>query len=188
MALEDVIAKISKSAEDKKAAYMKEAETEKEKILSEWKTKAKEFFDSEYKKCEIDAANEKRSIILAKRLELRKELLSAKQKVIEDAFLTAFNKIKSLPQKDYEAFLERMLKESAEDGEELIGRKEDKAVLEAIIKKSSKKITLSKETRDISGGFILKKGKIETNVSFDTLFESKRHDLEQEVGKLLNVF
>ena len=188
MAIEDVIARITQSANEKKSEILREAEQEKEKIMSEWQQKAAEFYSIERKKAETDADNEKRSIVLARRLELRKELLSAKQKVIDEAFQSAFKKITRLPAAEYEVLLLKLMKENAAGGEEVICRKEDQSIIEKVIKSSGKKVTLSKETREISGGFILKNGKIETNASLDTLFEAKRNDLEQEVGKLLNVF
>ena len=188
MAIEDVIARITQSANDKKSEILREAEQEKNKIMSEWQKNAADFYEIERRKAEHDADNEKRSIVLARRLELRKELLSAKQKIIDDALQKAFEKMTKMPEKEYQSFLEKLMKETAAGGEEVLCKKEDQSLLEKVIKSSGKKVTLSKETREISGGFILKNGKIETNVSLETLFETKRNDLEQEVGKLLNVF
>ncbi len=188
MAIESVIAKIKENADTQRQDIIKEANAEKDKILADWKKKADELYTNERKRIENESENEKRSIVLAKRLELRKEVLSAKQKVIDDAFEKAFESMKSMPAKEYESFLEELMKQSAEGGEEVIYKKEDKSVIEKVIKKVGKSLKLSKETRNISGGFILLKNKVETVVSFETLFDVKRHEIEQEVGKLLNVF
>ena len=188
MAIDNVIAKIKSSADEKRAELIKEADAEKAKILAEWQDKAGEFYKEERKKIETEVANEKRSVILAKKLELRKELLTVKQGIIDEAFDQALEKMKTMPKKDYEQLLSKLLEAFAEDGEEVIGKKEDSAVLKSIVKKAGKDLKVSSETRDISGGFILVKGKIEKNVSFETIMETERNKLEQEVGKLLNVF
>jgi V/A-type H+-transporting ATPase subunit E len=188
MAIDDVIAKIEKSASSKREEILIDAEKEKQKILTDWQNKASDFYGNEKRKAVHDAENEKRSIVLAKRLELRKDLLSAKQKLIDTAFDRAYEKIKNLKGSEYEKLIEKYLSETAEGAEEVIFRAEDKAVFEKALKKVGKDLKLSSETRKLDGGFILKKGKVETNVSIATLFKAKREELENEVGKLLNVF
>ena len=42
---------------------------------------------------------------------------------------------------------------------------------------------LSQQTQNIGGGFILKRGRIKTNVSIQVLIEQARKDLEIELAK-----
>ena len=46
-------------------------------------------------------------------------------------------------------------------------------------------LAVSEETRDISGGFILKDGRIEVNCTFDALVRAEREQTVGEVAKLL---
>lgn len=46
-------------------------------------------------------------------------------------------------------------------------------------------LAVSEETRDISGGFILKDGRIEVNCTFDALVRAEREQTAGEVAKLL---
>ncbi len=186
MAIDDVIAKIKETAESKRLEIIKEAESEKTAIMAEWQNKADEFYSEEKRKIDLEVGNEKRSLILAKKLELRKKLLSAKQQLIDLAFSEAFEKVKTMPEKEYNTLCERLLEETSEGGEEVISNKKDNALMAKLAKKAGLK--MAKETRECAGGFILRKGRVETNVSMETIFSAKRSELEQEVGKLLNVF
>ena len=51
--------------------------------------------------------------------------------------------------------------------------------------KDGRKLTLSKETRDISGGFILKDGNVEVNCTFDTLVRLQKAETAGAVAKKL---
>jgi vacuolar-type H+-ATPase subunit E/Vma4 len=44
---------------------------------------------------------------------------------------------------------------------------------------------LSDERQDLGGGFILRRGKIKTNVSFEVLLDQARKELEIELAKEL---
>jgi V/A-type H+-transporting ATPase subunit E len=46
-------------------------------------------------------------------------------------------------------------------------------------------VKLSSDTRDISGGFILRRGRAETNGSFDTLLAMLRDEIETEIAEIL---
>jgi vacuolar-type H+-ATPase subunit E/Vma4 len=46
-------------------------------------------------------------------------------------------------------------------------------------------LRLADERHDFGGGFILKRGKIKNNVSFDVLLAQARRDLEIELAKEL---
>ena len=51
--------------------------------------------------------------------------------------------------------------------------------------KTKSNLTLSKEERNIGGGFILKSEDIETNNSFEALIKMQREKIESEVVKTL---
>ena len=51
--------------------------------------------------------------------------------------------------------------------------------------KSKANVTLSEETRNFKGGFILEKDGIEINNTFEALVNSLKDDLNQEVARVL---
>ena len=72
------------------------------------------------------------------------------------------------------------------DDRKAIGRSFINSLNADLIKAGKKgEITLSDETRNIRGGFILKRGRAETNSSFDTLLTMLRDDVETRVAGIL---
>jgi len=115
-------------------------------------------------------------------LEARKKKLQARQEVVDEAF----NKTIEI--------ISQMIVNSVESGsEEIILSPKDKqrispGFIENINKKQKGidgKIKLSEETKNISGGFILKSGDIEINNSFEAIIRMKREEVEAEVIKAL---
>lgn len=128
--------------------------------------------------------------------ESKKRMLFLKQEMVALAFEKAEEKIRNLPEGEYEAFLVSLAVEAAQSGDEKIilcaadrekygsaVEQKANARLEAAGQKAG--LTLSDETRDIGAGLILSGGKIETNCSLKTLIELRRNELSGEVGKLL---
>jgi hypothetical protein len=94
--------------------------------------------------------------------------------------------------KDYKDLLIALIKRVShtKDEEVIFGKKGEKKILEEIVaqlnNKDSGNFTLSKERRDFPWGFVLKKGKVEINMSIDSLFKYKRTDLEQKAWEIFN--
>lgn len=159
----------------------KDADSRKNKILE---------------KARQDAVELKKRLRSVAELEARKKKLQAKQEIIEEAFNAAIEKLSALSDEEYKKIITQMIISSVETGtEEIILSPKDKKKLspdfiqkinkELASKKIKGNLTLSKETRDIKGGFILKSGDIETNNSFEALIRMKREEIEPDVVKAL---
>ena len=57
--------------------------------------------------------------------------------------------------------------------------------VENVNKAASAKIELSDEKRDIPSGFVLKRGDVEINATFEAIFRQKKDELSAEVYKIL---
>ena len=127
-------------------------------------------------------------------LELRKDVLRQKKDIIDDAFARAEKEIANLPPDEYRAFLKPIILGAVESGnEELIppaGRREDFTPefirsLNEEIPPSGGALRLSEDSGNFSGGFILREGKMETNLTLKSLMTSGRDRLEPQVAKIL---
>ncbi len=131
-------------------------------------------------------------------LDARKEVLAAKQELINDAFNQALDMLFNLDSAAYLEILRRMLLSSIKTGEEVIilSPPRDKSRIpddfwnelnrELAAAGYINKISPPGEADpNISGGFILRAGGIEINNSFGSLLEMYRDDLEPEVAALL---
>jgi V/A-type H+-transporting ATPase subunit E len=129
-------------------------------------------------------------------LELRKAHLAQKQELIQQVFDKALKRLRQLKGKEYQRFIAELLLKVVEIGDEEIifssadGHKVEEKLLEEVNSRlvgMGKKgnLHLVEENRDLQGGFILRRGKMEVNCSFDTLFNTVREELEPEVAEIL---
>jgi len=192
MPLEKITERILEDGKLKAAEIRRNAEAKAEQIVA----KAQERAEAEKVRILLagqrSAAEEKKKILTMAQLEARNEILAAKQRVIDQVFSSALQKLVSLPDKQYKELIKKMLLKSCQGGEEIIISPSDKkritpefvkAVGAALGKKDG--IRLSDENRDLKGGFILKAGRIEINNSFESLIDSLREELEPQVAEIL---
>ena len=113
--------------------------------------------------------------------------MAAKQELIADSFVAAENKLLALDSDAYIAFILAQLDEYNDMEAELLLNAGDLKKYGVNLSKKLKdtKINISKETVDIKGGFILKKGNISYNASLEKLLEMKKEELTSEVAELL---
>lgn len=126
-------------------------------------------------------------------LDRRKAVLATKQEMIDVAFSRALVKLGQLPADKYIEIISKIAAEAVSDGhEEVIMSAEDGGkngakmieMINKLLKASGKTagVTLSKTTRDISGGLILKNGDVETNCTFTALLNLSKDSLVTEVA------
>ncbi len=129
-------------------------------------------------------------------LEGRKELLRAKQDMIECAFERAVEHMKAMPDAQYKETLSAMLLEAVSTGdEEVVFSSEDPHAPGADIIESvnsellaqGRKAQLHMATKQngFTCGFILKSGGHEINNSIEAIFRVAREDIEPEVADIL---
>ena len=188
MALSDILQKINDEA-GKKAAFMKQvADDEISKIKEEAVSKAEKK-----KKAVAEKGDEKsRSVrekaqILAK-MEGRNKLLSEKRQVIDEVYTEAEKELVHLKGADLSKILVSMLKAVSKpmaNGKLTVatGHKQE---LQEAIEKAKVDYSVSDESSDIDGGFIVSDGKQEINLSFNYLLKSQvRPNTELDIAKIL---
>ncbi len=129
----------------------------------------------------------------AAQMEAKKLELSAKQEMIDRAFDGAVQSLCGLEEKAAIALLAGLAVKASSTGcESIIFSQKDRAQIgKQVVMTANESIsagtglTLSQETRDISGGFILSDGDVEVNCAFETLVRLQRDALEGEVAAML---
>jgi V/A-type H+-transporting ATPase subunit E len=175
--------KIKKQAEDQEAAEQ---------------AKLSEQLDEYKKQTEILAKkageDEKSHILAAARMDIAKQYLAEKRKILGEVFEQARRQLQDLPDEEYRALIKKLILDAVETGdEEVVVDTKEKRIDREFIKKinselaSGKKgdLRLSDQKQDIGAGFILKRGKIKTNVSMEVLLGQARKELEIELAKEL---
>lgn len=169
------------AAEEVKAKYQARSEELHQELLSQAEKRAKETKERE----KIQA-----------QLGTRRELLEMKGKFIDRVFKMAESRLSEMDRKSYESFMEGLLLRAVETGtEELLLSARDRQRLGGEflnrinnkLRNSGKKgnLVYSEETPEVSGGFILRRGKILHNYTIENLVASKKEELTPEIAKKL---
>ena len=140
------------------------------------------------------AKDKKNHILAAARMDIAKQFLAEKRKILDDLFQQAYQKLLNLPDIDYRSFMTKLMLDAVETGdEEVIVDNEEKRIDHTFIKNINRQLgpgfkgslRLSNEKADLGGGFILKRGKIKNNLSLNVLLARARRELEIELAKEL---
>lgn len=194
MDAEQVIKKILSEANNEAAKIKAEAD---EKQAAEQSKLAEQL--GEYKKqsdilAKKAAEEKKEHLLAAARMDIAKEYLAAKRKILDEVFEKAREQMQNLRDDEYIRLMTKLMLDAVETGdEEVIVNKNEKRIDQKFIKHINRELgpcfkgnlRLADEKQNLGAGFILRRGKIKTNVSLDVLLERARKELEIELAKEL---
>ena len=194
--VKNITSKILKDAEAGKENILATAEEEKNKILSKKISSANEIAQEILEKAEIEAKSKKERVISGAKLKARNEKLAAKQEVIEEVFSKSVETLCKLNDREFVKFIKDSILSLNIDGDETLILNEDGnkivskevvAEINAELKAKGLKgeIKISETIGSFRGGFILEKGGVEINNTFESLVDSLKDQLEFEVAKVL---
>ncbi len=194
MEAEQVVEKILADAKAEADKIKKEAEEKEAAELA----KLTEQLDEYKKQTEILAKkageDEKSHILAAARMDIAKEYLAEKRKILDEVFEQARRQLQNLPDEEYRALIKKLLLDTLETGdEEVVIDTNENRIDHKFIKEVNRELgpgykgnlRLSDQRLDLGAGFILKRGKIKTNVSLEVLLDQARKELEIELAKEL---
>lgn len=192
----NLTSKILKDAEERKEKILAEANEKKANILSKKKKEAEKLEAEMIEKATREAETRKERVISGAELSARNKKLEAKQAIITDVFNMSIESLCNLKEDEYKSFIKNTILSLNIDGDEkLILNDKVKNIVdnsflaeinEALVKNNKLgKLTISNETANYKGGFILEKNGIEINNTFEALVTSLREELEFEVAKEL---
>jgi V/A-type H+-transporting ATPase subunit E len=175
--------KLKKQADEKEAAEQAKLNEQ----LQEYSSQTKALADR--------LGNEKKlHLLAAARMDIAKEFLAEKSRILDEVFAQAQTQLQNLPGERYRELIRNLMLEAVETGdEEVILDKNETRIDEKFIRQINQKLgrgrkgnlKLSKERQQLGGGFILRRGKIKNNVSLDVLLAQARKELEIELAKEL---
>ena len=196
MSLEKILERIERDAQGEVDEINKRASAAESEIINKAKEEAEALKAKMMEEAKEEAEQRKERLISTARLDLRKDLLAEKQEAINAAFEKAIDDLLSMDINKYRGLIRNMIVANVQTGdEEIILSERDKSRLgknflrdvnSRVADKGKKgRLTMSRETYNMAGGFVLRRGKIELNSSFESLFKSSRDELESEVSRIL---
>jgi len=177
------------------AARMNQAAAEKEAAeQAEFDRQLTEYRKETERLAHRAAGDKKLHVLAAARMGIAKEHLAEKRKVLDEVFDEARKRLLNLPDDEYRRLCEKLMLSAVETGdEEVIIDRNETRIDHALIKEVNRKLAagrkgglrLAGEKQDLGGGFVLRRGKIKTNVSLEVLLAQARKELEIELAKEL---
>lgn len=192
--LDKIVSEIQAEASKAVSERIEKAKKEADRIMSAAEKEANEAVKKINADTETRLAVEKASSQSAVALKKRRLLLLEKQKLIKEVIEEAKEEVLSLPTEQYFKLMEKLIDDNAvADEAKIVFNTKDLERLpsdfasrvDAIAVKKGGKLTISKETRPIDGGFVLVYKGIDRNCSISSIFETNIEALQDKIQKLL---
>ena len=190
--IEKITARITQDAQAEIDRILADAREQAAGITARYQAQADAEAQSLAARNEKAAAEREERLVSVAQMEARKVALAAKQEMVEQVYQRALEKLRTMPQEQYTDVLAALLVQASATGsEEVVFSPEDQAKAgKAAVAKANEqlpngKLTVSKETRPIVGGFVLKDNNVEVNCTFDTLVRLQKAETAGAVAKKL---
>lgn len=177
-----IIDKIMADAEREKNIILDKAQSEADATIRKANEQAAKELEQAAILAEAEAEKAVAKVISSAEMEAKKMILAQKQSCLEQTLELVKEKLHAQSAEEYEKTILSMLAK-AEKGEEIIFSEKDRKALQKAVSEAG--YTVSEETRDISGGFIVKKGDIEFNYSFEAMMAVEKEQIEQMIAEIL---
>ena len=194
MNAEPVLEKILSDAKAEAQKLKKEAEAKLAQQRAEVDKQLEEYRKQTDALAQKAGEDARQQVLSAMRMELAKENLAEKAKILDEVFAKAEQQLKSMPDEQYRSLMTKLMADSVQTGdEEVIIDTGEKRIDQQLIDQVNRQLAsrgkgnlkLSGERQPIAGGFILKKGNIKNNCSLKVLLSRAVNELEIELAKQL---
>lgn len=197
MAISNLISKIKENIEEEAKIIQEKASKEEKQIMyQKIEVEAKHDRDVILEKAKIEAKSKAERIVSRTNLNIRNDILAAKQNMIQKVFDLALDQLEDLPITDFLSMIVKVVCQSDFDGElylllskGYLAKVQPNFIDELnkeIQKQGSKaRLIMSKENKDIDSGFVLSQKGLEINYTFKAMISSLREEMEYEITKAL---
>ena len=179
--------RILNDAAKKAEEIVKEASSRAAEILKEAEARAEEARKLAAELAKREAQKEKERILSLELIEVNKELLVSRRKLIDDVFREVEKKIFTSNSEMREKLLTGLIESLVKTGDEeiIVDEELGREWVERLNREKGWKLKVIDGEDDPDGGFILKKGNMKVAATRSAIMESLREDLEVEVSRIL---
>ena len=190
MALADIKAKIKADSQAQIKAIEAENDEKVREISRKVNAEIKEVQDSYAARLGKEEPEVLRRREIVAELDAKRIDLGVRQKLVGEAFDASLKQMVEMAPDKYVKFADKLMAQAVSTGKEVVfvGKNEkhlDQRWIDGYNASHNTTLTLSAERLPISGGFILRNDRIDTNCSWDMLLTDARADIETEVVKRL---
>jgi V/A-type H+-transporting ATPase subunit E len=184
MTAEKIIEQIKKDSEKEINQILKEAKQQASEIIKEAKEEAQQEFEKILSDGKKQAQNIKRILISKANQDTKRELMNAREKIIEECFLKAHHKLSILKGPRYNKIIKKLI----DDGRKKLGEKGSLFVTREAGKKIATELGIKIDGYvESSGGVVLKStdGRIILDHTFDGILKREKDKMRPMVGNIL---
>ena len=151
------------------------------------KAQEKQFFKAEKNSIEEELEKQLENAQSSSYIEQSKDILSAKQQILKEIFDAVLQKLKKLPAKTYQEFLQGVLTKCAntQDGLIVSSRAGEAEKIQKLPIFKKKKLKILETSKQISGGVIIVSSTCEQDFSFEGLVDEKFRTSAYQISKQL---
>lgn len=186
---EKILNRIKSDCDNNVDAILAKANEECKNIISQAEIQAKKSAKAISDKTEAKLEQIKKSSKSRAELEIRNQILKQRRIEIDKTIDELLNYLLNLSGEEYFSLIYKLASVlNGKSGVVYLNNKDLKRMPSDFVsnlKASGLNAEVSDNTADIIGGFILKNGDIEENMSFDALIMSKRDELEDMINRKL---
>jgi len=192
MEAEQVTEKILADAKSQADKIKKEAHQKESDKQADFKQQMAEYKKQTQVLAQKAGEDKKLHLLAAARMDVAKGLLAEKRSILNQVFEDAREQMKNLPDEDYKKIMSNLMKQAVETGdEEVIVDNNETRIDHKLIKMVNRELgpgykgnlRLSGDRQNLGAGFILRRGKINNNVSLNVLLGQAKKELEIELAK-----
>ena len=189
---DQVIEKILSQAREEAESILADARKKVQEQKAELDVQLEAYKEESRRLAEQEEQDKLSRVLASARMEMKKRTLAAKRALLDELFEKVRQRINSLPDGEYQEMMSKWMHRAVETGdEEVIVGKNEKRIGHELIKQINKKLgpgfkgnlRLSDRRADIDGGFILRRGQVQINVSTDVMVNLAREKLEPELAR-----
>lgn len=190
MALADIKAKIKADSQAQIKAIEAENDEKVREISRKVNAEIKTVQDSYAARLAKEEPEVLRRREIVAELDAKRVDLGTRQRLVTEAFEASLKQMVEMAPDKYVKFADKLMAQAVVTGKEVVfvGKNEkhlDQRWLDGYNASHNTSLTLSQEKLPISGGFILRNDRIDTNCSWEMLIADARADIETEVVKRL---
>ena len=192
--LDKIVNQILEEANNSAGEKIQDAKQEAEEILQKAREESAKETEKIAAKAAADVKNYEDRVKSSADLSRRTKILETKQEMIAAVLDKAYATFCQKSDTEYFETIKAMLNKFAlaENGEVIFSAKDLERMPDGFAEEIQKiaaakggTLALSKESRQIEGGFVLVYGGIEENCTFRALFDSQKDELQDKVQKIL---
>ncbi|MDR3051682.1 MAG: V-type ATP synthase subunit E [Oscillospiraceae bacterium] len=195
MNIDAILERIAKDARQHAAQTLSAAREKADQLGEQAQADIDRARAAALREAEDEAAALRDRMLRMAALDERKDALAAKRALLDEAFAGALVRLRAMPPEQATAFHLALLQETAQGDESLIVSQEDAPRFDAAffdranaaLQDAGKRghLHLSEKHRPTGGGFILERGGMEINCTYESVLRTRRPALEADVAAVL---